>query len=194
MASLGHVRVLFVDDEEDIVEAYAALLRVLFGWSVTPALSGKEALRHLRKEEFDVIVSDYRMPQMSGLEFLRKAKQVAPRTPFVMLTAYGDPDLEADSFGAGADRFLGKSENPRAVAASIQEILGRPGATPGSKAAGKRKPPRQGPPAAPGSRGGPSTGQESFGALSAPSLPGVPILPAAFEDERLRPDLDLWGR
>jgi DNA-binding NtrC family response regulator len=194
MAQTGNVRVLFVDDEADIVEAYAALLQAMYAWKVTCALSGKEALRHLRRQEFDVIVSDYRMPQMSGLDLLRKVKRVAPGTPFVMLTAYGDPDLEAHSIGAGAARFLGKSETPQAVAAAIQGILGGSATPPASKGKGPRRPTRQGQPRPPrGTGGNPQAGlAEPFRLRPAPAAPASPELPGPFGVETLRPDLDVW--
>lgn len=197
MNAPANVRVLFVDDEEDILDAYGDLLRMLFGWQVTCAASGTEALSILRQKEFDVIVSDYRMPRMSGVQFLRKARVVAPRTPFVILTAYDDPELEAAALEAGAARFLGKAESPKSIAASILEVLGSPVGPKASKTKGptngkpKNSPrdPQVGDLPAGDQGGSPPFSPTSTHGSGMPGPLGMP-----FDGELLRPEFDLWGR
>lgn len=86
--------VLLVDDERDIREA----LELLFTVSVpdiqlVTAASGPEALSYLKKNKVAAIVTDFRMPIMDGIEFLKAASKVAPTIPAVMITAYPDPAL-----------------------------------------------------------------------------------------------------
>ncbi len=81
-------RILFVDDEPRILVALKALFRNHY--HVTTANSGAAAVEILREQEVDVIVSDQRMPQMNGVEFLRTAKSLRPRAIRVLLTGYSD--------------------------------------------------------------------------------------------------------
>src|SRR5258706_15175104 len=77
---------LFVDDEPSILTA----LRVVFrtGYDVTVTTDGFEAVELLKTKTFDVIVSDQRMPKMTGIELLRHAHDLAPNTVRVLLTGY----------------------------------------------------------------------------------------------------------
>lgn len=115
--------VLLVDDERDIAESYGQFIEVLLGWKVLLAFSGPQALSTLEKELVDVIVSDYRMPEMDGLQFLALAHEIAPTVPCVMLTAYPDPEVEQKAAQLGVFRFLGKGANPRELTAAIEQAL-----------------------------------------------------------------------
>jgi CheY-like chemotaxis protein len=83
------LRVLVVDDEADVREAMASLLETFVeNVQVTQAASGGEGLRMLRNSEVDVIVSDFRMPGMNGVEFLHEADKLQPGTPQILVTAF----------------------------------------------------------------------------------------------------------
>ncbi|MBQ0794418.1 response regulator [Zhongshania sp.] len=81
-------RILFVDDEPRILIALKALFRR--DYDVVTASSGEAALEILRQGDVDVVVSDQRMPEMTGVEVLRKAKDLRPRAIRVLLTGYSD--------------------------------------------------------------------------------------------------------
>ena len=81
-------RVLCVDDEPNILRALSWLLRKEF--QVVTAGSAKEGLSLAMTGDFDVIVSDHRMPEMSGVEFLSQVKMIAPRAMRILLTGYSD--------------------------------------------------------------------------------------------------------
>jgi CheY-like chemotaxis protein len=81
-------KILCVDDEENIL---SGLTRTLFdSYDVTTALSGKIALEIMKTETFEVIISDMRMPEMDGAEFLTKARAFAPNTTRILLTGHSD--------------------------------------------------------------------------------------------------------
>jgi CheY-like chemotaxis protein len=87
---------LIVDDEEDILESLSELFGLhLPGLQVLTARTGEEALALLQRRGVDLILSDFRMPGMDGIEFLRRARSLAPGTPRLLLTAYGNRDLSA---------------------------------------------------------------------------------------------------
>jgi DNA-binding NtrC family response regulator len=81
-------RVLCVDDEPGVLRALEALLRERFDVSCTT--DAREALERVRHSAFDVVISDQRMPGMTGTEFLEQVKHLSPRTMRLLLTGYAD--------------------------------------------------------------------------------------------------------
>ncbi|MBI2307361.1 MAG: response regulator [Rhodocyclales bacterium] len=86
--STARGRVLCVDDEPNILRALSWLLQKEF--EVVTSCSGREALEIVRKDNFDVVISDQRMPEMSGVDFLREVRAIAPRAMRILLTGYSD--------------------------------------------------------------------------------------------------------
>jgi DNA-binding NtrC family response regulator len=100
-------RILFVDDEPRILNT----MRVLFrrSYDVLTANGGGEALELMRKHKVDVIVSDQRMPAMTGIEFLRQARDLQPNAMRVLLTGYSDLNSIIGSINEGEIfRFVNK--------------------------------------------------------------------------------------
>lgn len=100
-------KVLFVDDEERILNTMRALFRGKY--DVVTTTDGNEALRLLRQHNFELIVSDQRMPIMKGVELLRQAKLVAPNTVRILLTGFSDlADLVGSINDGEIFRFVSK--------------------------------------------------------------------------------------
>jgi two-component system, NtrC family, response regulator PilR len=99
--------VLLVDDEPNIIEILEIVLRDE-GMEVSTANSGNEALEKLRKADYDVVVSDIRMPDLSGVELLKKAKALTPDTIFVLITAHAGTDSAIEALQHGAYDYLTK--------------------------------------------------------------------------------------
>lgn len=86
--------ILVVDDEADIRESLKDLIEAhMAKTQVYTAASGKQALEMLDKQPVDLIISDYRMPGMDGLEFLVRCRDKLPEVPRILITAY--PALDA---------------------------------------------------------------------------------------------------
>jgi two-component system, NtrC family, response regulator len=86
--------ILVVDDETDIRHAVRDTIEAyLEHVSVFTANSGQNALELLKTQPVDLIITDYRMPGMNGIEFLNEARQMYPTVPAIMITAYPDIDL-----------------------------------------------------------------------------------------------------
>ncbi len=98
-------RILVVDDDEQMRVALSATLKHL-NFEPKVAKDAKEALKYLKKEQFDVIISDLKMPKIDGVEFLREIKKITPKTPFIMITAFGDVKTAVESMKLGAFDFI----------------------------------------------------------------------------------------
>ncbi len=84
----AQAKLLFVDDEQRVLTAMRAMFRK--DYEVHLASSGAEALALIREHQFDVVVSDQRMPEMTGVEVLREAREIAPQSMRILLTGYAD--------------------------------------------------------------------------------------------------------
>jgi serine/threonine-protein kinase len=115
-------RVLFVDDEERVVNALRTIFRDVY--EVTVASSGEQALGLVRSQPFHVVVSDQRMPGMLGVELLREIKLVAPTTVRMLLTGYSDLAAIVGSVNDGeVFRFVSKPWNQDDLQATINEAV-----------------------------------------------------------------------
>ncbi len=109
------LRVLFVDDESRILQQGRMFLERkddrLF---IDTAESGEEGLNLMDRNDFDCIVSDYQMPGMDGLEFLRVVREDRNcDVPFIVFTGKGREDVAMDALNLGADRYLQKGSDPK---------------------------------------------------------------------------------
>ncbi len=100
-------RVLIVDDEEAICNALRRFLTIR-GFQVETAMSAAAALDQLGRQPFTIMLSDIRMPGMSGLELVPHALQACPDLAIVMLTAVSDAATATDALGSGAMDYLTK--------------------------------------------------------------------------------------
>lgn len=115
-------RILVVDDEEVNREF---LLQVLAGQSfdVTTAPDGPEALEHVKEEFFHVVLSDLKMPQMNGLDLLRKIKEISPPTVGIIFTGYASIETAVEAIKAGAYDYITKPFRVKEVEMVLQRAL-----------------------------------------------------------------------
>jgi response regulator RpfG family c-di-GMP phosphodiesterase len=93
------ITILYVDDEENNLFSFKAVFRIKY--NVLTALSGDEALEILSKKQVHVIITDQRMPEMTGVEFLEKVLQKYPDPVRVLLTGYADMGAVVDAVNKG---------------------------------------------------------------------------------------------
>jgi YesN/AraC family two-component response regulator len=116
---------LLVDDEENITSALTRLLR-RDGYTIFRANSGQEGLTLLGQHKFGVIISDQRMPEMTGTEFLSKVKDLYPDTVRVVLSGYTEFTSITEAINRGAVyKFLTKPWEDDLLRAHIQEAFQR---------------------------------------------------------------------
>lgn len=100
-------RLLIVDDEENMCHMLTALLTG-HGYVIETACDGMEASAKVEKQEFDFILCDIRMPNVDGLEFLDRNRELLKKTTIVMMSAYGSIDLALEAMKNGAYDFISK--------------------------------------------------------------------------------------
>ena len=117
-------KVLVVDDEIHIVHVVTIKLRSN-GFEVITAESGQEALELARHEHPDVIITDFQMPNMTGLELLEKLREYGPtqNTPAILLTTQTQDLSEDESTRLGIHKCLSKPFSPRELLRETENIL-----------------------------------------------------------------------
>lgn len=122
----AHSSVLVVDDDPEQLKFLSKIIERA-GYQVIPADSATEALGMLEDKQVDLIVSDYKMPEMNGFEFLQAIRSVDSQwgphdIPVIMLTACGD-DLEFVALERGADMFCEKFRADSLLVKQIRFLL-----------------------------------------------------------------------
>jgi response regulator RpfG family c-di-GMP phosphodiesterase len=116
-------RILVVDDEPGILSALRRVLR-RDGYEILAAPSAKEGLRILGDHDVQVILSDQRMPEMSGTEFLSRVRDLYPETIRIILSGYTDLESIADAINRGSIyKFLTKPWEDDLLRENIREAF-----------------------------------------------------------------------
>jgi two-component system response regulator AtoC len=106
--------VLVVDDEESMRHLLTVILTDR-GYEVRAVSNGEDALRELSARDYDLVLSDVRMPRMDGLVLLKKALEVRPDLTFIVMSAYGTHDTAIEAMKAGAYDYVSKPFKPDEV-------------------------------------------------------------------------------
>jgi len=106
---VADVKILLVDDEETLLEISKLYIeRMDENFHIQPVKSATEALKLLKKEPFDVIISDYQMPDIDGLKFLSILREQENDIPFIIFTGKGREEVAIQALNLGADYYLQK--------------------------------------------------------------------------------------
>lgn len=115
-------KVMFVDDEEGVRTSWDRMLSG-YGFDVTTAEDGAKAVRELRDNPVDVVVSDLKMPGLDGVQLLEWIHARSPETRFILLTGYGSEDVEKRVRELGAFEYLNKPISPETLAAVVTAAM-----------------------------------------------------------------------
>lgn len=125
-------RIMIVDDEESILKALCRVLRIApcaygnktFNLEVEAYSSPKLALEQARHENYDLFISDFRMPEMDGIEFLKGTKALQPDAARLILSGYADLNALVRAVNeVGIERFIGKPWNDYDLMSAIGQAL-----------------------------------------------------------------------
>jgi two-component system response regulator PilR (NtrC family) len=112
LAAPPSARILVVDDELSLRQMLSFALR-REGYDVTTAEDGRTALQALEDGVFDVVITDVRMPELSGVDLLREARRLDPSVSIIMMTAYGSKETVLEALRLGATDYVEKTPNLR---------------------------------------------------------------------------------
>jgi PAS domain S-box-containing protein len=123
------IRVLYVDDEPDLLEIAKIILEKGGAFSVDTLSSAPEALEQVDAERYDAIISDYQMPEMDGIIFLRQLRALGNATPFIIFTGKGREEIAIQALNEGADFYIQKGGDIRSqfteLAHKIRQAVAR---------------------------------------------------------------------
>lgn len=120
---MAEPRILIVDDEGELAFTLAERLN-LRGFRARGVTSGDVALELVRREEFDVVVMDVKMPGTGGLTALRTLKDLKPRLPVILVTGHGSRENAEEGISLGAFRYLMKPVQIEDLVALLREATG----------------------------------------------------------------------
>ena len=125
MADAKRFEILVVDDEPDILKTLTAFLaQGIPGAEVLGAGDAEAALELMQQHDFDLIMSDYRMPGKNGLELLKEARAQRPDSLRILFTAYPDMEVAIKAANEGkVERFFTKPVDPFEVRDTIRDLL-----------------------------------------------------------------------
>jgi PAS domain S-box-containing protein len=117
------IRVLYVDDEPILLEVTKLYIERDRTFAVDTLPSAKEALERLNTVQYDAIVSDYQMPEMDGIGFLKQLKASGNATPFIIFTGRGREEVVIEALNSGADFYIQKGGDPKAQFAELSNKI-----------------------------------------------------------------------
>jgi YesN/AraC family two-component response regulator len=123
-------RVLIVDDEESLTFFLGEnLVGLSLGYEVETAHSGKEALAKISQQPFDLIITDFLMPDLDGLELIEQVHAHYPQTQLILMTAYGNDRVEAEARRLEVYRYITKPFQVEELITAVRQALGETNAS-----------------------------------------------------------------
>ena len=116
-------KILLVDDDKDMCDSLSDVLTLDSVYSVTYSTSPFEALDMAKNENYSLIIIDYKMPEMNGVELIKRIKKCKPDSTIFMLTAFISNELIEQAKKVGADRVLSKFIWPDEILKYIKEAV-----------------------------------------------------------------------
>jgi len=115
-------KILIVDDAGPVVVLCVNVLQAL-GYAVKGANRGETAVELLRKERFDLMVLDYKMPGMTGFDVFQQAKALYPGLAVVLVTGHGSPEVVSEANRMGFDSILLKPFTSEELRGTVEKVL-----------------------------------------------------------------------
>ena len=136
------ISVLFVDDELVLLDIGRLFLERAGDFVVTGSDSGQKAVTLLSKNTYDVIIADFEMPGMNGIDLLKIVRDKYGDIPFILFTGRGREDVARDAINIGADFYVQKGGDPRIqfedIAHKVEKVVERRRALQAIKASEQR--------------------------------------------------------
>ena len=120
----GGIRILHVDDEPDFLALTKAYLeRESLNFSIDSITSAETGMELLSGGKYDVVISDYKMPERDGLEFLQNIRQTGSKIPFIMFTGKGREEVAIEALNKGANHYLQKGGDVNSMYGTLAHAI-----------------------------------------------------------------------
>jgi len=122
-SKLKNMKTLLIDDDEFVRDS----LRLLFeskGCCLTAVETAEEAIEALKAQDYELIITDFRLPGMDGLEFCKKIKETFPHAMKILITAYGSRAVADEAMTIGVRELIEKPITSTAIEASLRRLFG----------------------------------------------------------------------
>ncbi|MGB9938607.1 response regulator [Methanosarcina sp.] len=117
------MKILLVDDDPLFLELSKTFLEVFHDITSDTVNSAREALQKLEKDSYDVVVSDYDMPFMDGITFLKTIRDKSISIPFILFTGVGKEEIMSQAIENGANSFIQKIGDPRSQYSELSKRI-----------------------------------------------------------------------
>lgn len=118
----NHNRILVVDDDPYVLESISTLLRA-YGFTISTSDSANSAMQAIQRDPIDVVLTDIKMPGMTGVELLGMIHKYDPQVPVILMTAYAELDVAVDAIKKGAFDFITKPYNADYLVHTIEKAV-----------------------------------------------------------------------
>jgi two-component system chemotaxis response regulator CheY len=121
------LKVLIVDDQNSVRQMTRMILEEIGVRTIHEADNGKNAMAVASVQPLDLVISDFNMPEMDGIEFLRamRGHPMSRKVPFILLTGRGDRELVVKAAQAGANNYLIKPFTAAILREKIEQVIGK---------------------------------------------------------------------
>lgn len=117
------IRAIYVDDDPNLLEVIKEYLEIDEDIVIETSTSAQTVLTSLSKNRFDIIISDYEMPNMNGLEFLKKVRSSGNQTPFILFTGKAREEIVTEALNLGANFYLQKGTDTNVMCLELNNTL-----------------------------------------------------------------------
>ena len=115
--------ILYVDDEPVLLDTTKLFLERDANFSVDTCTSASEAFEKIKVRTYDAIVSDYQMPEMDGIQFLKALREAGNTIPFIIYTGKGREEVVIEAYNAGADSYIQKRGEPKLMFLDLKRAI-----------------------------------------------------------------------
>ncbi len=116
-------KILIVDDEIDMLELLELIITDRTDYAVVTTNTPLEVPELLKKDSFDLLITDLRMPDIDGIELIEMVKQIDDQIPFIIITAYGTIESAVEAMRKGAFDYITKPFRQEQILLTIEKVM-----------------------------------------------------------------------
>jgi DNA-binding NtrC family response regulator len=116
-------KILIVDDEMDMLELLELIITDRTDYEVVTTNAPLEVPELLKKDSFDLLITDLRMPDVDGIELIEMVKQIDDQIPFIIITAYGTIESAVEAMRKGAFDYITKPFRQEQILLTIEKVM-----------------------------------------------------------------------